>query len=418
MNNILWLVNIVFPEAKRLLGDESGLKGTGGWLVASAEALANEDLSLYVVSTTTLVQELTFLKGKKCKYVLIPVTSNTNTCKSYLREIKNRLQPDVIHIHGTELKLGIFWVEECGTNKVVLSIQGVMAAIAKYHHKGVSNWDILSNLTFHDLVRETVWGEQRFFESKSKDEKLLLSQLKYVIGRTSLDRAYSQAVNERIKYFHCDESLRQEFYHGCWSYSNCEKYTIFLSQAQAPLKGLHFLLQAMPIVLKLFPEAKIRIGGQNIVKNKTWQEYIRLTGYGKYIRNLIKRLGIESKVQFLGLLSAEEIKDEMLRANVFVCPSTIENSPNSLAEAQMLGVPCIGSDVGGIPDYIPSEEYGELYRYDDEVMLAYKICKIFLKSNTFDNSNLIEFARKRHDRNTNSKVTLSIYHDIIQSSND
>ena len=58
---------------------------------------------------------------------------------------------------------------------------------------------------------------------------------------------------------------------------------------------------------------------------------------------------LEDKVSFLGPLNAEQMKAEYLRSNVFLCPSSIENSPNSLGEAQMLGVPCVASYVGGIP---------------------------------------------------------------------
>ena len=51
-------------------------------------------------------------------------------------------------------------------------------------------------------------------------------------------------------------------------------------------------------------------------------------------------------------------------------PSSIENSPNSLGEAQLLGVPCIASDVGGVTDMIPNKECGIIYRFEEVELLA------------------------------------------------
>ena len=83
------------------------------------------------------------------------------------------------------------------------------------------------------------------------------------------------------------------------------------------------------------------------------EEKIRLAVFGQ--KRLSREGGIEIVVkedqfEFEGFLSAEKMKRLLLESNVFVCPSSIENSPNSLGEAMLLGVPCVASDVGGIAD--------------------------------------------------------------------
>ncbi len=405
---VLWLVNIIFPETERLLGNSSELKSTGGWLVSSAEDLAHSNIDICVVSQSSLVNELKFIKGDAIMYAIIPESKDI---KGFLHDVKIAFQPEVIHVHGTETPLGFAWINEFGPNNVVLSIQGVLSAILKYHHKGISHWEILLNLTIHDLIRKTLWGEQRGYIKKSKDERTFVQELNYVIGRTSFDKAYLKSMNPSIHYFHCNESLREEFYSGLWSYDSCEKHTIFLSQAHAPLKGLHYLLQALPIVLQKYPDTRVRIGGHDIINNS----WLRLSGYGHFIRQMLKKFNLQSCVTFLGPLNANEMKTEILKANVFVCPSTIENSPNSLAEAQILGTPCVGSDAGGIPDFIPSSECGSVYRYDDPVMLAYRICEAFDATSQFDNSRMREIARKRHDRKENCKTTIKIYQEILSN---
>lgn len=101
---------------------------------------------------------------------------------------------------------------------------------------------------------------------------------------------------------------------------------------------------------------------------------------------------------------------EYLNCNVFVCPSSIENSPNSLGEAQILGVPCIGSYAGGIPDMmIGLESY--LFRFDDIDMLSYLLCRVFEEKNN-NNLNCITIAEARHDPIKNNNVLLDIYRNI------
>ena len=58
-------------------------------------------------------------------------------------------------------------------------------------------------------------------------------------------------------------------------------------------------------------------------------------------------------------------------------PLSIENSPNSLAEVMILGLPTVSSYGGGIPDTVKHNEEGYLYQGDAHYMLAYFIKKVF-----------------------------------------
>ena len=104
------------------------------------------------------------------------------------------------------------------------------------------------------------------------------------------------------------------------------------------------------------------------------------------------------------------MKQEYLNFNVFVCPSSIENSPNSLGEAQILGTPCIASYVGGIPDVMSGIE-DNLYRFEEVEMLAEKVCRVFLDGEKQKDMSAI--AARRHDPLNNNQQLLSIYHKII-----
>ena len=101
-----------------------------------------------------------------------------------------------------------------------------------------------------------------------------------------------------------------------------------------------------------------------------------------------------------------------LKSNVFVCPSAIENSPNSLGEAQLLGVPCVASYVGGSMDMMIGNE-DNLYRFEEVEVLAQKICNIFANCRTA-NVSMQECAAIRHDGKKNSEQLYSIYQLLLQ----
>lgn len=127
----------------------------------------------------------------------------------------------------------------------------------------------------------------------------------------------------------------------------------------------------------------------------------------------MRHLHVENIVSFLGPLNAAEMKKELLSANLFVLPSAIDNSPNALGEAQMLGVPCVASRVGGVGEMIPDKALGEMYRFSDVGEMAYVICKSLENTPHFDNSKMILKAAMRHDRTVNCNQLLSIY-DVIR----
>ena len=67
---------------------------------------------------------------------------------------------------------------------------------------------------------------------------------------------------------------------------------------------------------------------------------------------------------------------ELTRSHAFVISSYIENSPNSLAEAMLVGMPCVASFVGGIPSMVDDGRTGLLYPVDDVALLAAQIRQV------------------------------------------
>jgi glycosyltransferase involved in cell wall biosynthesis len=416
---ILWITNILFPEAQQLLSGNGTLKATGGWMLGAAEAfiqLGKGKLSVATVSP--LVNKLTRLNGKDMEYYIIPFDAGNfrrnDGYRKYWRAIKDVLDPDIVHIFGTEYSHGLAYVDECGSDSVVVSIQGLTSVYSRYYHQGISAYELLKNITFRDVIKRSGSLLEKYsFKKRGNYEIDLLRKVYHIIGRTSWDKSHAWAINPKAKYHFCNETLRNEFYENTWEYSKCQKHSIFVSQANYPIKGLHMLLQALPLVLRDFPDTMVRVAGHDITYSLSWRERLKMTDYGKYIKKQIVNSNLSSNVTFTGALDAEQMKGEFLRANVFVSPSTIENSPNSVGEAQLLGVPCISSYVGGTMDMINKTSCGDLYRFEEFEMLAFKICEVFKNSAIFDNREMITEAQARHNRIGNANRLLEIYSNIL-----
>ena len=123
---------------------------------------------------------------------------------------------------------------------------------------------------------------------------------------------------------------------------------------------------------------------------------------------------MEEHVVMLGSLSAKEMRAQFLKSHLFICPSVMENSPNSLCEAMLLGMPVVAAKVGGIGDLVENGAEGLLFPRGDSQALADDVCNLF--ENDQFACRLASAAHKdamvRHNPHTNYLRLLEIYHSI------
>lgn len=415
---ILWLTNIPLTEASFLMNEKP--LPFGGWLVnASNDLSENDEINLHIAFPFKGISGFKQMEGEKINYYAFsPIDTSQASVSNQvdLDKIIKKVNPDIVHIFGTEYAHSLAMVNLCNNIgiKTIVSIQG-LTSIYSRHYMANLPIKIQKRFTIRDLIkRENLIVQQKKFKKRGELEVETIKRTKHIIGRTTWDYACTSQINPGATYHFCNETLREEFYKHMWGIDQCERFSIFTSQASYPIKGIHFVLEAMPLILKKFPQTKLYIAGQDITKVDSIKQKIKLSSYAKYIRDLIKEYKLGESVIFTGLLDEKQMCERYLKSNVFVCPSSIENSPNSLGEAMILGVPCVASDVGGVSDMLRHKDEGFVYQTDAPYMLAHYVCEIFERKDVAlkFSRNARKHALKTHDKDENTKRMIQIYNNI------
>ena len=145
--------------------------------------------------------------------------------------------------------------------------------------------------------------------------------------------------------------------------ANYQQRVIITTSRLVEKNGIDILIRAMADVKKTFPATKCHIIGDGIARGA--------------LQKLASDLNLNQDIIFFGSVPYEEIPFYLKKADVFVRPSRSEGMGNSFVEALSVGLPVIGTSVGGIPDIIRDCETGLLCNIDDPQDLAEKICSIF-----------------------------------------
>ncbi len=416
---ILWLCNIPLPDIA--IDMSYPIINGGGWLVGLSNDLKKcPDIELNICFPLSNEKEI--IKGRldNINYYGFPKKLNQPhkydiSVEEHLKYILNEVTPDIVHIFGTEYPHSLSMTKVFNKpDRTIINIQGLCSIYTKHYTSGLA-YNIISQYTFRDFIKQdNIRQQQKKFEKRGKMEITAIKNVNHIIGRTTWDKACVSQINPNAKYHFCNETLRDEFYKYIWDINNCEKYSIFISQGGYPIKGLHFMLEALPEIIKRFPHVHLYVAGDDITKSENLKDRLKITSYGKYIKKLIKEYGLIEHITFTGNLDEKQMCNRFLRSNVYVSPSNIENSPNSLGEAMLLGVPSVASDVGGVKDMLEHPVEGFVYQHDAPYMLAHYVCEIFQNDKLAleFSTNSRKHAMETHNKDNNLKTMIDIYKEI------
>ncbi|WP_418417342.1 glycosyltransferase family 4 protein [Blautia sp.] len=417
---VMWTVFVTFPEVANKVKKKAEYACT--WARALSEPLRKE-VELAIVSVYS-EKRLGKFEVNGVKYYFIPNekklkrTGGGKEAQKYWKEILDDFEPDIIHVHGSESPVPYELIALHPDIPIFLTLQGVLSNYYKDAYAGIEILDVIKNTTLRDVIRNSgIIGDRRKEKKRSKIEQEMLCNIRFVGGRTTWDKVSVFSINSKIHYFFSPEMIRSEFYDSTrWNVQNIRRHRIFMHQGFKPIKGLHILLEAMFILKKRYPDLELYMSGSNYMKNSTLKDKILQPGYIKYLFKKINEYKLTECIHFTGILNATQIIDELKKAHVMVLPSSIENSPNSLCEAQLVGIPCVASYVGGVPEMIENGENGFLYTFNEPLMLAEYISKIFESDELAEKFSEREYKKIREKQNQEFvlRKTLENYTKIIE----
>jgi glycosyltransferase involved in cell wall biosynthesis len=133
-----------------------------------------------------------------------------------------------------------------------------------------------------------------------------------------------------------------------------DELVIGVTSRLAPLKGLEFLIAAMPEVVSRFPTARAVIAGDGPLEAA--------------LRRQARAAGVEAAVLFPGFV--REVPSFLAACDVFTLPSLREGLSVSVVEAMAAGLPVVGTDIPGTREQIRHGVTGLLAPGGDRAALA------------------------------------------------
>ncbi len=128
-------------------------------------------------------------------------------------------------------------------------------------------------------------------------------------------------------------------------------------------KGFHILVEALALLVRRGIDATLDLAGDGPQRN--------------YLEAQSRSLGVSDRVTFHGYVGHDRLLDIYRNSDAFALPSVVMGRygrqdviPNVLAEAMAVGVPVVGSAIGGVSELVDDEENGLLVKERDPIALA------------------------------------------------
>lgn len=420
MKRILWFANTPCGAVEYLTGKK--VTGTGSWLYAMSQAIS-KDCGYDLHIAFYWHNEMTTFNYDGITYHPILREGFGNSLARYLYRFKqqfsstfdrseidrvesviNQIAPDLIHFHGTEENFGLV-SSRIKDIPMVLSIQGILAPILNKFYSGYSKEEILRNESFFPkIIFDGFSANERRMKIRVRREQQIYSNINHIIGRTEWDRDCSLSFNPDRKYYICNEVLRTSFLENKWNRQPITKFVLTTTMSNGLFKGLETVYKTAELLSHKKINFEWRIIG--LTKNDRFPQITR---------RITDIEPDEVNIVFVGSQNADEMVDTLKHSNAYVQVSHIENSPNSLCEAMAMGMPIIGTCVGGTSSMLENNEEGILIQDGDPYRLSGAIINMMMN---YDQAVMMgESARNRainrHLPQNVVKELISIYNIIL-----
>jgi len=314
-------------------------------------------------------------------------------CKRVVEDFK----PDIIQVFGTESSFGLIARET--DIPVVIHLQGLMGPyLNAWIPPGYRMCDYAFRGSINPAQIAIGLRALAFNRHAAAREQVIMRSCKAFMGRTVWDRAFVSLTAPQARYFECWEVLRSCFYEpGEWSPPS---KPVFVSTISSPLYKGHDMILKIARVLRnsgLY-DFEWRVYGVQDFRFAERKTGIRAAGVG---------------IRPMGVATAEQLREALLHASVYVHPSYVDNSPNSVCEAQILGVPIVATNVGGVGSLFSEDRADCLVPANDPTMAACRIREALLDPDHFIADHSACLAR--HDRTRICENLIDIYRNLAET---
>lgn len=293
----------------------------------------------------------------------------------------NEVSPDIIHVQSTILSYSTAAAMAAKTYPTLLTIHGLKSDEMKFNHKYFLLQDLIS----------------RF------NEKYALSKIpNIIVCSPQMEIRVKRFTNSEISIIPNGIDMKDVDKH--YDVIRMNSPSLLYVGALSRIKGVDILLNALPIIIEVFPNLCLYIIGSGSEEN--------------YLKRLVLKLGIENHVTFIGHLDSDNIFPYYMSCDLFVLPSRYESFGIVLLEAMSCGKPVISADVGGIPSIILDGINGVLFRSDDSNDLAETAISLLKnKKRLMKMGSLCKKTAKEFSWDQISKETVSVYMSIMDKFN-
>ena len=253
------------------------------------------------------------------------------------------------------------------TVPAVATLQGIANVYERFVLDGFSCPEVVRSVLTRDFIRGTSLVHGQFqMRHRARVESRIVNGVSFFMGQTDWDRDVLKLLNPSATYFHTECIMQRAFYEHAWRQPVRSLKTVYCTSGAAPYKGLEMLVEALALLRRAgYANVGLRVAGP-IPESTMWAPLARLAA----------RRGVDEYIAWLGPQPASGLVRELENADLYVLPSHIENQPNSLLEAMLLGVPCVAASVGGVPELVAHGVSGLVYHDSDPFALAAAIARL------------------------------------------
>ena len=324
--------------------------------------------------------------------------------KQTMKKIVDEINPDLIQVFGTEWPYGL--VADITDKPVVIHIMGALVQYSNaLYAPGFSSNDFVRNIPFWNVWKKLKFARsQKFFSHQVDCEIEIWKKVKYYMGRTEWDKNLSKIMHPNSVYFHVEEALRPEIMMDgtVWSHSTKTKVQLITTGCSTFWKGPDMMLRTARILKDCRFDFEWIVAGKMSFDIKSCIE---------------KKIGTtfeENNIKLIGYTKPSDLRKILCQSTLYVHTAYVENSPNSICEAEILGVPVVSTNVGGISTLLGDD--GIMVPANDPWQMASAIIELVNNRDKMElfSKNARQKALKRHSIENIKTQLFNCYNSIIK----